>query len=66
MECALFRKDYDVTVNGTKEASTLALWNVPCLERITTTNFQELSLEAPFSYSLWNVPCLERITTLSC
>ena len=41
MECALFRKDYDARTPTTTPApaataASMTLWNVPCLERITT------------------------------
>ena len=37
MECALFRKDYDTYPNSTLLWNQVhSLWNVPCLERITT------------------------------
>ena len=36
MECALFRKDYDVSDDFSSFLLYFtALWNVPCLERIT-------------------------------
>ena len=37
MECALFRKDYDKeSICSGLNFTALTLWNVPCLERITT------------------------------
>ena len=64
MECALFRKDYDndKTVVVTVYLPNLSLWNVPCLERITTSS-TNLVMSNVTSLPLWNVPCLERITT---
>ncbi len=42
MECALFRKDYDMATSaiGNTIFPPRALWNVPCLERITTCSFR--------------------------
>ena len=63
MECALFRKDYDSKVVPiVKLIIGGSLWNVPCLERITTSE-RYLVLYYRFKPTLWNVPCLERITT---
>ena len=67
MECALFRKDYDTEVSASGFITTLILhpfmecalfrkdYDCPCLKKRFSFNLA--------CYSLWNVPCLERITT---
>ena len=47
MECALFRKDYDTLrlLDSTYQCDcNLSLWNVPCLERITTVTLLRVNV----------------------